>query len=72
MYMYRVFRSNLSSLIPVIGQLVKLTCKIISMPKKLKGVEICYFQNFILTQTSRLFWKFVEKKLMTIKIRYLF
>ena len=51
----RLFHINLPSLIPVKGQLMKLTCMMFSIPKKIEGAEVCYFQNFIFTQTGHLF-----------------
>ena len=50
---YRVFRINLASLIPVTGQLMRLACIMVSILEKSKGLrtEICYFQNFIISQT---------------------
>ena len=42
--LYRVFHINLPSLIPVIGQLTRLTSVMFSIPKKSKGLRYAIFK----------------------------
>ena len=53
LFIHVVFRINLLSLIPVIGQLMRVTCSMVSIPKRSKGFRYAVFKILIFTQIAQ-------------------